>query len=254
MPALRDWSEHSCCLPPNMLPRCHCGGPTSPCTDTMPKLASAASVPAYAHSSHSGRGMAWASLDDEDACEDDFQTLHMSFHHIVWWDGGSHGELAIKRMEASRGSSSWQPYYQVDVGEKEAEMLESINPHWRTTRWLQVVVQGIIKEEVPWYELVILLMSGVEGVALSLAKCLLTVWRWNIRAHREDACPPTRTILNISQFNTEEQVAEGVGEPHWFVAYSCALQQVGKAAHRQKWERPMGEVLEVKVSPLVLTF
>ena len=53
---------------------------------------------------------------------------------------------------------------------------------------------------------------------------------------------------------TEEEVAEGVGEPHWFMAYSHALQQVGEAAHGQKWEWPMRESLEVKVSPLVLTF
>ena len=42
-------------------------------------------------------------------------------------------------------------------------MLESIDPHWRATRWLQMMVQGIAKEEVPWYELVLLLTSGVEG-------------------------------------------------------------------------------------------
>ena len=53
---------------------------------------------------------------------------------------------------------------------------------------------------------------------------------------------------------TKEEVAEGRGEPHWFVAYSCALQWVGEAACGQKWEWPMREALEVKVSPLVLTF
>ena len=53
---------------------------------------------------------------------------------------------------------------------------------------------------------------------------------------------------------TKEEVAEGVGEPHWFVAYSHALQWVGEAAHRWKWEWPAREALEVKVSPLVCTF
>ena len=43
------------------------------------------------------------------------------------------------------------------------------------------MVQGITKEEVPWYESVILLMLGAEGAALSLAKHLLTVWRWSIK-------------------------------------------------------------------------
>ena len=98
--------------------------------------------------------MSQASLDDKDAWEDDFQTLHMPVHCIVWWDGGNHGELVPEGMEASMGSPSWQPYYQVDVGEEEAETLESIDPHWRATHWLQVTVQGIAKE-VPWYELVI---------------------------------------------------------------------------------------------------
>ena len=102
-------------------------------------------------------------------------------------------------------------------------MLESIDPTWRATHWLQLVVQGIVDDEVPWYELVIPLTSGVEGAALSLAKHLLVVWRWSIRVLGEDVCPPTPTALNIGQFMTKEEVAEGVGEPHWFVAYSCAL-------------------------------
>ena len=159
----------------------------------------------------------------------------------------------MERMEASRGSPGWQSYFQVDVGEEEVEMLESINPHWRATRWLQVVVQGIT-EEVPWYELIIPLTSGVEGAALSLAKGLLVVWRWSIKVPGEDACPPTPTILNLGQFMTKEEVAEGVGEPHWFMAYSHALQQVGEAAHGQKWEWPAREALEVKVSLLVHAF
>ena len=83
-PALRDWSGHSCCSPPNMLPRCHCGKPLSPGANTMPKLTSAVNILAYAWSSHSGGGMARASLDDEDAWEDDFQTLHTLVHCIVW--------------------------------------------------------------------------------------------------------------------------------------------------------------------------
>ena len=53
---------------------------------------------------------------------------------------------------------------------------------------------------------------------------------------------------------TVDEVAEGIGEPHWLVAYSHALQWVGKAACRWKWEWPVREALEVKVSPLVHTF
>ena len=47
---------------------------------------------------------------------------------------------------------------------------------------------------------------------------------------------------------TKDEVAEGVGEPHWFMAYSHALQWEGEAAHGWKWEWP------VKVSPLVHAF
>ena len=53
-------------------------------------------------------------------------------------------------------------------------MLETVNPTWRTTRWLQLAVQGISDDEVPCYELVIPLMVGTEGAALLLAKRLLT--------------------------------------------------------------------------------
>ena len=56
-------------------------------------------------------------------------------------------------------------------------MLESIDPTWRATRWLQLVVQSIVDDEVPWCELVIPLTSGMEGAAQSLAKHLLTTWR-----------------------------------------------------------------------------
>ena len=91
MPALRDWSGHSCCLPPNTPLRCHCGGPISPGTDTMPKLASAVNVLAYACSSCFGGGMAQASLNDEDGWEDDFQTLHMPVCCIVRQDGSGRG-------------------------------------------------------------------------------------------------------------------------------------------------------------------
>ena len=117
-------------------------------------------------------------------------------------------------MEASMGSPGWQSFFQVDVGEEEAETLESINPHWRATHWLQVAVQGMAEEEVPWYELVTPLTSGVEGTALSLAKHLLVAWRWSIKVRGEDNCPPTLTVLNIGQFMTEEEMAGGMGEPH----------------------------------------
>ena len=40
MPSHRDWSRYFCCSPSNMPPRCHCGAPLSPSSNTMPKLSS----------------------------------------------------------------------------------------------------------------------------------------------------------------------------------------------------------------------
>ena len=108
-------------------------------------------------------------------------------------------------------------------------MLETVNPTWRTTRWLQLVVQDISDDEVPWYEFVISLMVGTEGAALSLAKCLLAMWQWSIRVQGQDVCPPAPMALNIRQSMTREEVLEGVNDALWFVAYSCTLQRVGKA-------------------------
>ena len=120
--------------------------------------------------------------------------------------------------------------------------------------WLQVAVQGIVEEEVRWYELVTSLTSGVEGTALSLTKHLVMAWWWNIKVHGEDDCPPAPTVLNIGQFITNEETVGGMGEPNWFMAYSCALQWVGEVAHGRKWEWPRREALEIKASSLVHAF
>ena len=100
-------------------------------------------------------------------------------------------------MEASGESPTWQSFVQVDIGKQEPETLEEIDLHWRAMRWLQVALQGIMDKEVPWYELVTPLTSGVEGTALSLAKHLVTTWQWNIKVHGEDDCPPALSVLNI---------------------------------------------------------
>ena len=144
-------------------------------------------------------------------------------------------------MKASGGSPVWWLFAQVDIDEEEPETLEEIDPHWRAQQWLQVAAQGITDEEVPWHELLTPLTSGAEGAARSLAKCLVA------------ACPPTSSALNIGQFITDEEVEGGMGEPHWFVAYSCTLQQVGEAACRRKWELRR-EALEIKASLLVHAF
>ena len=84
-------------------------------------------------------------------------------------------------MEASGGSPALQSFVQVDIGEEEPETLEEINPHWRAKQWLQVAVQGIMDKEVPWQELLTPLTSGAEGMPRSLAKHLVTAWRWNVK-------------------------------------------------------------------------
>ena len=66
----------------------------------------------------------------------------------------------------------------MDIGEEEPETLEEIDAHWRAQWWLQVAAQGIRDEAVPWHDL---FTSGAEGVAKVLAKCLMAVWRWNIK-------------------------------------------------------------------------
>ena len=52
----------------------------------------------------------------------------------------------------------------------------------------------------------------------------------------------------------DEEVVGGVGEPHWFVAYSHALQQVGEVACGRKWEWPRREALEINACLLVHAF
>ena len=224
-----------------------------PDANTMPKLASATNVPSHAQSNHSGGGMARASLDDDDAWDDDFQTPHTPVCHVVWREDYSHREPIYGRMEALRGSPGLRTGYRVDVGEEEA-MLEAIDPTWRTTHWLQLVVQGISDDEVPWYELVIPLTVGTEVAALSLAKHLLTVWRWSVKVLGQDVCPPTPNALNIGQFMTKEDVSKAIDEPLWFMAYSRALHWVGEVECRQKWEWPVGKTPEVRVSLLVHAF
>ena len=169
----------------------------------MPKLASAVNVLSHAQSSHSGGGMAQASLNDDNAWDDDFQTPHTPVRCIVQREDDGCREPVDGKMESSRQSPGWQTGYQVDVGEEEV-MLETINPTWRTTHWLQLAVQGISDDEVPWYEFDIPLTVGTEGTALSLAKCLLAVRRWSAKVLEQDICPPALNALNIRQFMTRE--------------------------------------------------
>ena len=71
--------------------------------------------------------------------------------------------------------------------------------------------------------------GGAEGVALLLAKHLLTIWQWSIKVQGCDVCPPTLTALNIGQFMTWEEVLGNVDNLPWFKPYSCTLQRVREA-------------------------
>ena len=157
------------------------------------------------------------------------------------------------RLECSRGSPGQWTGYCVDIGE-EQEMLETVDPTWQTTHWLQLAVQGISDNEVPWYEYVALLMMGAKGTALSLAKCLLAILWWSVRVQGRDICPPTPTVLNIGQFMTWDKVQGDVDNSLWFEAYSCTLQRVGEAVCSQRWQWPKGKAWEVVVSLLVRVF
>ena len=160
--------------PPCTPLRCYCGAATSPNISTMLKVASVVNIPSHAWSSHSSEGTARASLNEDNALEEDFQTLHTPVHHVMRREDDGCRSPAVGRPESSRGSPGQQTEYQVDIGE-EGDTLEMVDPTWRTTRWLQLVVQCISDDEVPWYEFVIPLMVGTEGAALSLAKHLLAV-------------------------------------------------------------------------------
>ena len=241
-------SHHGETTPPCTPSRCYCGAATSPNVSAMPKVASAVNIPSYARSSHSGEGMARASLDEDDTLEDDFQTPYTPVRCVVWQEDDGRRSPAEGRLESSRGSPGQRTEYQVDIGE-EGDTLEMVNPTWRTTRWLQLAVQGISDDEVPWYKLITPLMVATEGTALSLVNRLLAVWRWSIKVQGRDVCLPAPTALNIGQFMTQEEVLENVDNSLGFVAYSCALQRVGEATCGRRWQWAWGKAPEIRSLP-----
>ena len=163
----------------------------------------------------------------------------MPVRHVMQWEDDGHQSSAKGRLEHSGGSLGQLIGYQIDIG-KEEEMLETVNPTWRATCWLQLAVQGISDDEVPWYDLVTLLMVGAEGAALSLDKHLLTIWQWSIKVQGQDICPPTPMVLNIGQFMMQEEVLGKVDDSLWFEVYSHTLQRVREAMCSQQWQWPKG--------------
>ena len=127
---------HGATLLPCVTTRCYCSAATPHDVSTTPKVASVVNVPPHTRSSHSGEGTAWASLDHDEALENDFQTQHMPVHHIMQWEDTGHRSSAEGRLECSRGSPRQQTGYCVDISE-EGETLETVDPTWQTTHWLQ---------------------------------------------------------------------------------------------------------------------
>ena len=84
-----------------MTVRCYCGAAASHNLSTTPKVASMVNVPPHTRSSHSGEGMAWASLDHDEALEDDFQTQHMLVHCVMRQEDTGHQSSAKGRLESS---------------------------------------------------------------------------------------------------------------------------------------------------------
>ena len=232
-PHMPSRCPHGVTLLPCVTVRCYCSVATSHDVSTTPKVSSAVNVPPHTRSSHSIKGTARALLDHDEALEDDFQTQHMPVHRVMQLEDNGHRSSAEGRLECSGGSPGQWTGYRIDIS-KEEEMLETVDPTWWTTRWLQLVVQGIFDDEVPWYEYFAPLTTGAEGAALSLAKCLLAIWWWSVRVQRQDICPPTLTVLIIGQFMTGDEVQGDVDNLLWFEAYFCALQRVREAMHGQQ--------------------
>ena len=158
---------------------------SAPC----PKWPQQSMFPPHAQSSHSGKGTALASLDQDEVLEDDFQTQHMPVCHVRWWGDSGSRSSAGGGLECSGGSPGQRAAYCLDIS-KEEETLETVDPNWQTTHWLQLAVQGISDDKVSWYEHIMLLMLGAKGTALSLAKCLLAIWWWSIRGQGWDIRRP----------------------------------------------------------------
>ena len=228
---------HGATLLPCATGRCYCGTTMPHDAPTTPKVASVVNVPPHAQSSHSSKGMVLALLDQDEVLEDDFQTQHTLVHCIKRQGDSGSRSSAGGGLQCSGGSLGQQVIYQLNIG-KEEETLETVDPTWQTTCWLQLAVQGILDDEVPWYKCIMPLMSRAEGTALLLAKHLLAIWMWSLRVQGQDICLPALTVLNIGQFMTRDELQGEVDNTLWFEVYSHALQRVGEAIHGRRWQWP----------------
>ena len=73
-------------------------------------------------------------------------------------------------------------------------------PMWEVTNWLEVHVEALREEDVPWLQLVVLLMDANAPGAWELAKHFLAMWQWMVELATTNFCLPALTMLNIGQF------------------------------------------------------
>ena len=116
----------------------------------QPKWLQWSMFPPHTQSSHSSEGTARALLNYDKAFEDDFQTQHILVRRVMWWEDNSHRSSAEGHLECSGGSPGQWAGYCMDISEEE-ELLETVDPTWWTTHWLQLAVHNISDDEVPWY-------------------------------------------------------------------------------------------------------
>ena len=83
-PHMPSRCPHGATLLPCATVRCYCGTTMPHDTPTTPKVASVVNVTPHTRSSHSSKGTALASLDQEEVLEDDFQTQHTPVHCVKW--------------------------------------------------------------------------------------------------------------------------------------------------------------------------
>ena len=81
-PHMPSRCPHGATLLPCATVRCYCSAVMPNDVSTVPKVASAVSVPPHARSSHSREGTALALLNQDKALKDDFQTQHTLVHRM----------------------------------------------------------------------------------------------------------------------------------------------------------------------------
>ena len=76
-------------------------------------------------------------------------------------------------------------------------------------------------------------MNGGAEQTKGLAKYLLVVWQWRFMVNVVDFCPPTPSMLDISQLL--DGGADLKDNAAWILAYMCTLQCMGEATQGQRW-------------------